>query len=685
MRIGTNDIKKLLALVRKKYSNWQGFDDKRFVKDEIDYKFKAVDFVKEKLSEQELNRMIEEGNALEIFKRLHTVGKHKNLLWNAIPQKGDLRILPDASRDPEGFARAIVDLLYGDGETPDRLDRFIEHLKSHDLPVYWTFPTYFLFLRYPETEIFVKPSDVSWLLKFLGMKDTYASDPSGALYTTIKNVVLDLKDALSEFNPRTMVDIQSFIWVAFDVRRKSKGQVAEIETLDAPEYWKIAPGENASIWEECRDGGYIAVGWDETGDVSQMSEEVFEDKCNELIAAHPEWTKTRLRQVWRFAHIPVGSLIVANKGTTQTVGFGRVTEEYRYARNESYPHRLSVDWFDVEPRSITEGGFRKTLVKLNKKRFEQLINAPYDEDTPDSPPPLAPPHPMYTREDALRELFIEEDTLNEILALLRTKKNIILQGPPGVGKTFAAKRIAWVMLGRKNDYNIETVQFHQSYSYEDFVQGIRPDDSGNFKLENGLFMDFCQKASEKGNEKFVLIIDEINRGNLSKIFGELMLLLEADKRGEKVTLTYSSKGETFTVPPNVHLIGTMNTADRSLAMVDYALRRRFCFISLEPAFPPSANVEKFRKHLKEAGVSQQIVARIISKMNSLNEEIRKDTKSLGPGFQIGHSYFCADDGSGCNDEWYRRVITYEIAPLLREYWFDNLEIAEKRIRELLGE
>ena len=178
----------------------------------------------------------------------------------------------------------------------------------------------------------------------------------------------------------------------------------------------------------------------------------------------------------------------------------------------------------------------------------------------------------------------------------------------------------------------------------------------------------------------MFIIDEINRGNLSRIFGELLMLIEPDKRGpaHAIPLIYSRAGERFCVPDNVHVLGMMNTADRSLAMVDYALRRRFAFEVLRPAY----GTDEFREHLLETGVDRTLVDRIEKNLTELNARIRED-KDLGPGFQIGHSFFVPDDQAERVDEgWYESVVETQIAPLLREYWFDRPERAEE-LAELL--
>lgn len=284
----------------------------------------------------------------------------------------------------------------------------------------------------------------------------------------------------------------------------------------------------------------------------------------------------------------------------------------------------------------------------------------------------------YDRKQAMHGLFMDETQLDEMLTALREKKNVILQGAPGVGKTYVAKRLAYLLMGEQDPTRVEMIQFHQSYSYEDFIQGFRPTPGGHFDLKYGIFHQFCVRAQgqEAEGNPYVFIIDEINRGNLSKIFGELMMLVEPDKRGREhaIALAYSQITDPrFYIPENVYLIGTLNTADRSLAMVDYALRRRFRFITLRPEFESAA----FRAFLVDAGAQPKLVDRIVRRMTALNEIIAADVKGLGPGYQIGHSYFCPRGGVSPDQEWYRRVIESEIIPLIQEYWFDN----EQRVQE----
>ena len=296
-----------------------------------------------------------------------------------------------------------------------------------------------------------------------------------------------------------------------------------------------------------------------------------------------------------------------------------------------------------------------SLFKLTKEEFDFIMDIIRDEN----PLPIKTAFEAYTKENFLNEVFMNEEKYDELVSILSYKKNIILQGAPGVGKTFTARRLAWSMMGEKDDSRIEFVQFHQNYSYEDFIMGYKPTDSG-FDLKYGVFYRFCQKAATQPYKDFFFIIDEINRGNMSKIFGELLMLIEKDYRGTKATLAYN--GLPFSVPKNLYIIGMMNTADRSLAMIDYALRRRFSFFDMEPGF----DTKGFIRYADS--LHSETFNKLVNRVKELNNAISSDS-SLGKGFCIGHSYLYTN--KNYSDEWLHCVVKYDILPILNEYWFDN--------------
>ena len=360
--------------------------------------------------------------------------------------------------------------------------------------------------------------------------------------------------------------------------------------------------------------------------------------------------------------VAIGRITQANDG--KAIYFEKVeglATPIEYSMLKSCPELEKMEFF-VQPNG--------SLFKLTKGEYEFIMDIIREENPLEKPDELKK---KYTKEDFLSKVYMTEERYDVLAALLKNRKNVILQGAPGVGKTFAAKKLAYAMMGEEDDSRIEMVQFHQNYTYEDFIMGYRPDGS-DFKLTDGIFYRFCQRASNYPDKDFFFIIDEINRGNMSKIFGELLMLIEKDYRGTKVTLAYS--GMPFSVPENLYIIGMMNTADRSLAMIDYALRRRFSFFEMEPGF----NSEGFTNYRNS--FADETFNTLIDQIKLLNKEISED-KSLGRGFQIGHSYFCGREELGCTDEWMRSVVEFDILPMLNEYWFDEpakLQRWEKTLR-----
>jgi hypothetical protein len=400
--------------------------------------------------------------------------------------------------------------------------------------------------------------------------------------------------------------------------------------------------------------------------------------------------KRRIYQ--RFLEVKPGDLVVGYIGQPQKelVAVCRITRGLHQTENGAQiefektedltspiPYEILQANADLAKSEPFVNNLQGSLFKLTAEEYEII------RSLEDNPPP-GPSEP-YDHQKAREGLFLHPDQFKEVLDALKEKKNVVLQGAPGVGKTFIAERLAFAFIGFEDRQRVKMIQFHQSYSYEEFIQGFRPTAKGTFAMKYGIFHQFCRRAQhdEAKGKPYVFIIDEINRGNLSKIFGELMMLIEPDKRGEEyaIPLAYSENAdEEFYIPKNLYLLGLMNTADRSLAMVDYALRRRFRFIPLQPEFASKA----FASFLEQKkGASAELVHKIVSRMNALNKAI-VDDKNLGSGFQIGHSYFCPQDDIEPDENWYQRVIRTEIVPLIQEYWFDEPKKVEKQQSDLLA-
>lgn len=441
----------------------------------------------------------------------------------------------------------------------------------------------------------------------------------------------------------------SFIWKLRDelAQALDKVDLSQVEL-----YVATAPGEeehgywwlnaNPKIWSFSD----MAVGeqqsytlYNDNGNKRRIFQNFLDAKAGDMIIGYES---NPVKQI-----VAIGRISAEQDG--QQIYFEKVeslTSPIDHQTLKSFPELEKMEYF-VNPQG--------SLFKLTKGEYEFI----YDVIREENPVTAVEKADAYTKEDFLGEVYMTENKYNTLVSVLKNKKNIILQGAPGVGKTFAAKRLAYSMMGEKDESRVEFVQFHQNYSYEDFMMGYKPVDDG-FELKYGVFYRFCQKAANQPDKEHFFIIDEINRGNMSKIFGELLMLIERDYRGTKATLAYN--GLSFTVPKNLYIIGMMNTADRSLAMIDYALRRRFSFFGIEPGFES----EGFKKYQEQ--LNNETFALLVSKVQDLNKEIALD-KSLGKGFCIGHSYFCGH--KECSDEWLHSIVDYDILPMLSEYWFDD--------------
>ncbi len=1130
MALNKKKVDELIDLFQRKFSSFENFNDPQFMDEEVKYKQQTIDKAKEILNKENLSDLIQDQNYDEFISRVKKIGKDNNLLWFSVPLSGDLNILHSKELDKSSFCAAFYNLLFGEGASSERLEQYLEYIEENNLPNKWTFPTYFLFICYPEEDYFVKPETTKWLMSFIDESDKWDPNPNPSSYSAIKSIVHELKNSLSSYQPKDIVDIQGFIWVCYSLAKNSllsidkrdkflslfqefitsysksddaeknikklkesreigklnfesirkaatrgeditdsvllkilpysdterlrkegawisiapvingnikkwfenagwaksndwprisseiynfvdksinnpsklkeyctefsnspyiKGfqsgflspilnairpvdfklinskpvrvlnyltgssywqslieypeinekikQIVEelsleMHKFETPEmndddlfdmfchwlvavkkfsfrkiqYWKIAPGEQAWNWENCRDGSFIAIGWDDLGDISKMNKSEFISLRNELVKKYPGWTKTGTDQVWTFANqIKEHDRVISNRGTSEVIGIGRVTGPYYYVPEEKYRHRIPVEWEDFTNRRINEAGWKRTLVKLDQQKFEDIYNSPIIESDPpdngvrDKPPaeygcpfhemtftlleelhqnpkselysskiedfkkyvinpmrnlfqrvadelpypikdlmetrskifsripkndfgrggawdyywgafypkggkrtedaqlsiwinkdrfeygfyigeygseqrmkflkncrdnfevlqtlikecldsdsilygirdelakskvlksqdrasiawdrwlknpeesgidvsgvipkerilqlsetaltkqilegftrlfPLVllaasdnpipaindyleqidieteiDKQPVYSLSKLASDTSIEEEVLQRWVRAIERKKQAILYGPPGTGKTYAAKLLAKHMISGSDGFS-DIVQFHPAYAYEDFMQGIRPqtrsDGNLDFKLIPGRFLDFCVEAKKRSG-KCVLIIDEINRANLARVFGELMYLLEY--RDESIPL---SQGEHLSIPKNVNLIGTMNTADRSIALVDHALRRRFAFLPLYPNF----NI------LKEFHKDNDFpIKSLIEILEKLNTEI--DDKH----YHIGITFFLNKKlKDNIEDIW-----KMEIEPYLEEYFYDQPEKAKE--------
>lgn len=525
--------------------------------------------------------------------------------------------------------------------------------------------------KYFETKNYVLQEDKC---RFLGISEDRTNiqilindSPVDVYFRTDVNIRIFKKDDVSKHlkelskNPEQLIHLE-IDRNDFEVKDRFGGFVED----EKCEYWVFAPGEQANKWDEFYENGIMAIGWDigdlrnfnSKNEINKKLKQAYNDYRN-----HPNDTAC----LWDFVHrLKPGDIIYAKRGTNEIIGRGCVESDYIYDEDrEEYKHIRKVTWTDKGSwfyRYKNEKLPQKTLTNITNISYNprklRTIKGFFDEDICGKC--TKKESDRYTKEEFLNEAYINPEEYDIIVKLLDNKKNLILQGAPGVGKTFISKRLAYSRIGAKCDDRVMMVQFHQSYSYEDFVEGYRPVDDG-FKLQKGSFYNFCMKARDNPEKDYYFIIDEINRGNLSKIFGELFMLIENDKRGEKVQLLYSD--EEFYIPENLYIIGLMNTADRSLAMIDYALRRRFAFFDLKPGFS-STGFSNYKDGIHNSHFDQ-----VINVMEYLNAYIADD-ESLGEGFRIGHSFFCNLKEKDV-EEQLNYIIEYEIIPLINEYWFDE--------------
>lgn len=438
---------------------------------------------------------------------------------------------------------------------------------------------------------------------------------------------------------------------------EGKGTSMQVESTDkhfwwltgSPKYW--SPSND---WELGEDIDYTL--YNEKGNKRRIFKHFHEAKPGDIVIAYESTPVLQIVAIGRVVAETDGEVLYIRKKEEllSPVPYSEILTNPVLKNSEPVMNRCQGSLF-----RLTNDEYEEVMRLIRKDNPEPIEEE--DEQVEEYAP--------YTDKDFLKEVYMDEQQLQIIKSLLLRKKNLILQGAPGVGKTFAAKRLAYALMGEKDVSRVDIIQFHQNYSYEDFVMGFKPNAEGGFSLNNGIFYEFCQKARLHRDKDSFLIIDEINRGNLSKIFGELLQLIEAEYREQPIQLAYNK--QRFSVPSNVYIIGMMNTADRSLAMIDYALRRRFSFFEMKPGFETQGFQEEIIKH------NDPHLNKLVKAIIELNKVIESDD-SLGSGFCIGHSYLC-----NLNGEYdLESIVEYDIIPMLREYWFDNDEKFNLEVQNL---
>lgn len=500
------------------------------------------------------------------------------------------------------------------------------------------------------------------------------SVPSGEDYLKIVEASRTILEN-GDYRYKNFIELSYYAWLVSEQvnqeikssevkTRQNIGHAIGDKGIDTVHYWLYSPGSNACKWEEFYNKGIMGIGWGEIGELDVFtSKEEIKEKMKECYDPTLSYRNDALA-VWQFSkEMKQGDIVFVKKGMNMIVGKGVIESDYEFDDQvtDTYNNIRNVKWTHKGEWKHPGQAAMKTLTDITQYTdYVKKLNMLFDDETTENAEEKEIIYDSYSKEDFLNEVYISSDKYDTLAKTLKRKKNIILQGAPGVGKTFAAKRLAYSIMGVRDKERVKMIQFHQSYSYEDFIMGFRPVENGGFELHKGVFYEFCKKAEADDENDYFFIIDEINRGNLSKIFGELFMLIESDKRGIELDLLYSN--EKFSIPEKMHIIGMMNTADRSLAMLDYALRRRFTFFEFEPAF----DNEQFREYQKLKNNTK--FNNLISCVKELNDKISED-ESLGKGFRIGHSYFCTEET--ITDEWLSSVVEFEIIPLLNEYWFDE--------------
>lgn len=662
-----------------------------------------------------------------LTRKLQAANRPQNLIgWQAVD-----RLKPVDDARSARLGHALNNLLRGDGVAVDRLDVFIAEAGEAFREAGATGPqgiarflgSCALMLQDPNAFVAIRTDLYERGVRQLKDQKFPSYNDEPARVRTALTLTEEVRDALAQagWQPRDLIDIQCFLWVSlmYDGANEESTVFAREMASFLDRFREVRETPFKTVPDLWSTMGQLKARLETLPSVQSRPELQIDWSLGKGVWASVPWiavmderettsTQTGLYIVFLVSRDLSEIHLCLMQGTTELVNEHKQSGALPILRARSDQYRalipdLAAAGFRLDDDvDLGAEGWRAQSYKAGcvahlpfatddlpsdealehvmealVQAYETVLTGRDAQPTPEAAL-IAP----YTIDDALKGLFLEREEFERYLAIWKDKKNLVLQGAPGVGKSFIARRLAYALMGQKDPSRVEVVQFHQSYGYEDFVQGYRPTEDGGFDLRDGVFHRFCEAARKCPGVPHVFIIDEINRGNLSKIFGELMLLIEHDKRAAEwaARLAYAEpEADPFHVPENVWILGMMNTADRSLSVVDYALRRRFAFVTLKPGFTSSA----FGTHLAEAGVSPELISAIVQGMQELNVAISDDRVNLGPGFQIGHSFFTPAAGQAVGRSWFERVVDTEIRPLLEEYWFDAPDRADEwRLRLL---